>query len=154
MADTTTITCTEVRENNGVVPANSVQTHYVRTFTFPVLASATGYGAGDILNLITIPANTLVKDIFVKASATQANGTTFTFSLAGQDVGVATVPVTTGFTGIQMAVADQATDAVTTADTTLIATLGVGTCTAATITVSVICVSLGTTTAPYTTYTT
>jgi hypothetical protein len=152
MADTTTITCTEVRENNGVVSANSMQSHYTRTFTFPVLASATGYGDTDILNLVTIPKDTLIKDIFIKASVTQANSTTFTFSLASQTIGVATVPVTTGFTGIQMAVADQATDAITTADTTLVCTLGVGTCTAATITVTLMCCALGTTAAPYTTY--
>jgi hypothetical protein len=148
MADTTTITCTEKRQN-GAGDVYNPGTMYVRTFSFPVLASATGYGDADVLNLITIPKDTMVIGAAIKASVTQANATTFAFSLAGQAIGVATVPVTTGYTGIQMAVADGATDNITIADTTLVCTLGVGTCTAATITVSLILAAIGTEEAPY-----
>ena len=57
MADTTTITCTDKRES-GAAGNYSFGSTYVRTFTFPVLNSATGYGTTDILNLITIAAAT------------------------------------------------------------------------------------------------
>lgn len=152
MADTTTVTCTEKSENVAGVPANSVISTYTRTFTFPVLASATGYGATDVLNLITVPKNTQVLGIALSASAAQSTGATFTFSLdAGSAFSAALAP-TTAATWYPSAITDANAATSQTADATLKCTIGTNTCDAATITVTMTCASLGANAAPYTTF--
>jgi hypothetical protein len=150
MADTTTITCTEKR-GNSAGDVYEPGTVYTRTFTFPVLASATGYGAADVLNLVTIPANTQVVAIAMKASVAQATGATFTFSIdSGSALSAALAPTTANLF-YPSAVTD-ANAATASTDGTLKATIGTNTCDAGTITVTLVLAGLGTT-SNLTTYT-
>jgi hypothetical protein len=151
MADTTTLTCTEKR-GNVAGDAYEPGTVYTRTFTFPVLASATGYGASDILNLITIPANTQILGLAMSASVAQSTGATFTFQIdSGSALSAALAPTTAAIFFPSAITAANAASGV--ADGTLKAVIGTQTCDAATITVTLTCCALGSAAAPFTTYT-
>lgn len=150
MADTTTVTCTEKRGNvtGDVYEPGSV---YTRTFTFNTLASATGYGDTDVLNLITIPADTQIIAASAKSSVTQGTST-FALSLDAQSAFVAAVAVTatTTFQPLAVVVANATAGAT---DATLKCTIGTATAAAATVTVTLVCAALGSAAAAFTTYT-
>ena len=153
MADAITVTCTEKKENQASGTQSAMNTVYTRTFTFPVLASATGYGASDVITLCKVPANTQILGIAMSASAAQSTGATFTFSLdAGSAFSAALAP-TTAATWYPSAITDANAATSQTADADLKCTIGTNTCDAATITVTMTCAGLGSAAAPYSTYT-
>lgn len=152
MAFETTVTCTDKTENRSPALANGQNSLYTRTFTFPVLNSATGYGATDELALVTLPANTQVIGIAMKSSAAQSGGATFTFRIASLTAFSAALAPTTAdvFFASDITEAYACTSA---SDQVLNVTIGTATCDAATITVTLQCVALGAQASPYTTYT-
>lgn len=153
MADATNITCTEKKENQGSGTQNAMNTVYSRTFTFPVLATATGYGASDVLTTdIKIPANTQILSIAIASSVAQSTGSTYTFAISGQSAFSAALAPTTANIFYPSAITE-ANAATTGSDTALTCTIGTNTCDAGTITVTLTCVGLGAGTAGLTTYT-
>jgi hypothetical protein len=152
MADSTTATCTEKKENEGSGTQNAMNTVYTRTFTFPVLASATGYGAGDDITLVTIPANTQILSLAIMASVAQSTGATYTFQIASGSAFSAALAPTTANIFYPSAITD-ANAATTGSDQALKVVIGTNTCDAATITVTMVCAGLGAGTAGLTTYT-
>lgn len=153
MADATTATCTEKNESRSGVLVNGMNGPYTRTFTFPVLNSATGYGASDVITLVTVPANTQILSIAIAASAAQSGGATFTFAVTGQSAFSAALAPTTANVFFPSAITE-ANAAVLASDTALTCTIGTATCDAATITVSMVLAPLGANAPSYTTYTT
>lgn len=149
MADAVTVTCTEKRE--GVILANSAGT-YTRTFTFPTLNSATGYGDADVISTITIPANTSVKAAFAKSSVTQGSAT-FALGLDAGSAFVSAVAVTATTTWQPLTIASLANATTGASDQVLTFTVGTATCAAATVTVCLELISLGAPAATFTTYT-
>lgn len=142
MAFDATVTCTEKTESRSSSLVNGQNGFYTRTFTFPVLASASGYGAGDDLALVTIPANTQIVGIAIKASAAQSTGATFTFRLAAKSAFSAALAPTTAdiFYASDITEANACTIG---SDEVLNVAIGTQTCDAATITVTLQCVCLG-----------
>lgn len=151
MADAVTAVCTEKR-GLGAGDAYEPGTVYTRTFTFPVLASATGYGASDVITLVTVPANTQILSIASKASAAQSTGATFAYSIDSGSAMNAVHACTTAnvFVASDMTEANACT---ANTDGVLKCTIGTQTCDAATITVTMVCASLGSEAAPYSTFT-
>lgn len=148
MADTRSTVNTELKENVGNVSANNILGVYTRTFSFPVVATDDGTAA-DVLNTITLPANTQVLGIAAKSSVAQT--ATFAWNITGAAAfGAAAVPGNGVFTpGVVTS-----TLAVTGAsDVVLQAVLGTAICVAGTITVTATCATLGGAPAGYTTYT-
>lgn len=143
MADTTSVTSTEKKGSTAgdVYEPGSV---YVRTITFATAASATGYGDTDIINLSAyIPANTCIIAAAAKSTVTQGSAT-FAINLGGGTAFVAATAVTstTTFQPLAVTVANACTSA---SDQALQVVIGTATCAAATVTLSLVCASLGTT---------
>lgn len=150
MADTRSTTNTELKENQGNVASNAINSVYTRTFSFPVVATDDG-AASDVLNTITIPANTQILGIASKSSVEQTNNVTLAWSLSTAGAfGDAQIPGNAKFKGHTMTEDNACTGA---ADETLVATTGAGACVAGTITVTVTCAALGSTPVGITTYT-
>jgi hypothetical protein len=157
MAVEATVVCTEKRGSvtGDVYEPGSV---YVRTFTFPVLGSATGFGDTDSVALVTIPAETQILSIAAKSSVAQTNSTTLAFNHASNAAGgsgafATTAALTTTLVPCELAVASQDVATTGASDSVLSVTFGAGTCVAGTITVSMVCAALGSASAPFTTYT-
>lgn len=148
MADTRSTVNTELKENQGNVPTNGTNSVYTRTFSFPVVATDDGT-ASDVLNTITIPANTQILGIASKSSVAQTATFAWSLSTAGA-FGDAQVAGTAKFKGHTMTEDNTCTGD---ADETLVATLGTAICVAGTITVTVTCAALGSTAGTFTTYT-
>jgi hypothetical protein len=143
MADTISVTCTE-KKGNGSGDVYEPGSVYVRTITFATLASATGYGDTDIINLSSyIPANTQIIAASAKSSVTQGSAT-FAINLGGGTAFAAAVAVTatTTFQPLAITVANANTGAT---DQALQVVIGAATCAAATVTLSLVCAALGTT---------
>lgn len=152
MADAVTATVTEKKENQGSGTQNAMNSVYTRTFTFPVLNSATGYGASDVITVATVPADTQILGIAIKSSVAQSGGSTYTFAITGQSAFSAALAPTTANVFFPSAVTE-ANAATVGSDTALTCTIGTATCDAATITVTLVCAGLGAGTAGLTTYT-
>lgn len=151
MSDTVAVTSYEKRASGAGSPYRATST-YVRTITFDVLASATGYGDTDIINLSSkIPANTCIIAAAAKSSVTQGSAT-FAINLGGGTAFVSAVAVTatTTFQPLAVVVANACTSA---SDQALQVVVGAATCAAATVTLSLVCAALGTETASFATFT-
>jgi Flp pilus assembly CpaE family ATPase len=148
MATTTAITCTEKRGNvtGDVYEPGSV---YTRTFTFDTENGA-GFESGDTLTLATIPANTQIIAASAKSSVTQGSAT-FALNVTGTAfVTAVAVTATTTFQPLAVVVAQGNTGA---SDVALSCVIGGATCAAATVTLTLTCVALGTAAASQTTFT-
>jgi hypothetical protein len=152
MAFDATVTCTEKTENRTPTLANGQQGMYTRTFTFPVLASAAGYGATDELALITLPANVQVIGCAMKSSVAQATGATFTFRIASLTAFSAALAPTTADVFFASDITEQYA-CTSGSDQAVNVTIGTNTCDAGTITVTLQLVPLGASTSVYSTYT-
>lgn len=153
MADTVAPTCTELRAGEAAKIYNTGSV-YTRTFSFPVLATATGYGDTDIWNLITIPKNTKIIDMAIKSSVIQT--ATPTFNLTGKTAFAAATPACAAadtWYCPTVAVADVGANGYGTAnaDTVLQGVNSTATCNAGTYTVTLTCVALGGAESTYTT---
>lgn len=153
MADSITAVCTEKRENQASNTQTSMNTVYTRTFTFPVLNSATGYGAGDDITLVKIPANTQILGLAMSASVAQSGGATFTYQLGAGSAFSAALAPTSANTWYPTAVTAANAATSQTADTDLKVVIGTATCDAATITVTLTCAGLGSAPATFSTFT-
>jgi hypothetical protein len=151
MADATTAVVTEKKENQGSGVQRAMNTVYTRTFTFPVLASATGYGASDVITVASIPADTQILSLAIKSSVAQSTGSTYTFAITGQSAFSAALAPTTANIFYPSAITE-ANAASVAAETALTCTIGTNTCDAGTITVTMVCAGLGAGTAGLTTY--
>ena len=141
-------TITEKRENAGTpVHSNGV---YTRTLTYTIPA---GTVAGSTLDSILVPAGTTILAIYDKASVTLANSATIVYTNAGGTAMVAAAvrAASTVMAGVFYA---PTVNTIFTADSFLRVTTATGTIdNASTITLTMICATIDTAPASFTTYT-